>query len=402
MLQMKTENKKERIGSIDIAKGLAIFFVCWFHLASSSIPMVAGYLFSYIMGTFFFLSAYFYKPNQGYSYNVTKRLRQVVVPLLKFSAIIIVIYAVFNLIRGETVSVTQMFEAYKNNIFDPYSLTKISESVKIESNSYYNIVIPFWFLSRLFFSELIFFAIADWAISSLKRLIPTVVGLITITFLVQQFVGYHLPFQFEVCFAIAGLMLVGAYLKQKKIMDYIETQYKSIKYWIIVIVSIAIYTVLLILFQAVGKGLRLGRFASGEFHSWHVYPWLLTTLAGTYFFLVLCSFFDKIPGVSCAVKYLGKRSLFILCFHLLIGRIIQDLLNVPRNVQGQAESSNTLLRFFIMIATVIICCIVEYLLNMLKGYIKNRIKAKKTVEEDNVAVENIQKTEDKTNIVENI
>lgn len=383
---LSVNKTKGRIGNIDIAKAVAIFFVCWLHIAKNSIPTTLEKLFSYIMGTFFLLSAYFYKPNQGYLKNVLKRVKQIIIPMIKYSALVLLIYLLFLVIRGEEItganSFTNLLKAFKNVFYDSYSLKKVG-AFFIEDNSYSIIPGAFWFLNRLFFSELIFFAIADWTIVSLKRLIPVVLGLIMATFLVQHLIGYHLPFQLEICFAVVGLMLIGSYARQKNIANFISTKFNTIKYWIIVVVFAGCYWALLPL-EAFGKVLSFGIFSTLEqTHAWYIFPWLATTLIGSYLFLVLCSFLDKVPILSKVLEWVGRHSLIILCFHMLVGEILLNLfghpniINVLYNFTGMEHpyyltGGSAGVRFLIMLATFALCSLIAFLIDLINKAISSK------------------------------
>lgn len=383
-ISLNTKEKKARIGNIDIAKAIAIFFVCWLHIAKNTIPYQIDRFFSYIMGTFFMLSAYFYKPNQKYFNNVLKRIRQVIIPMLIYSALVLLLFMLFLVIRGESLeganSFSKLIKAFFNVSYDSCSLLKIGETLG-EENSYSIIVGAFWFLNRLFFAELIFFAIADWTIVSIKRLVPVVLGLIMATFLVQHLIGYHLPFQFEICFALTGIMLIGAYAKQKNLAKFIAEKYKTILYWVIVVVGVGCYWALLPL-ECFGSSLYAGIFSSmNNIQAWQIFPWLATTLVGSYLFLVFCTFLDKIPILSNIFKWVGRHSLVVLCFHMLIGEMLLNIFNHPKiiavlffpgteNPYYLTGGSKTG-RFFIMLATVLICCLIAFLIDLIKKQLKD-------------------------------
>lgn len=371
---VQVEKPKSRIGSVDVAKAISIFLVCWLHIAYNTVPNGLSGLVSYIMGTFFILSAYFYKPNQKYLSNVTKRIKQIVIPMAKYAVLVLLLFMLFLVIRGRELtgarSFAKLLEALGGVFYSSSSLTKIGVFGG-NPNAYGIIVIAFWFLNRLFVSELIFFAIADWTIVSLKRLIPVAVGLILATFLLQHLIGYHLPLQLEVCFSIVALMLVGAYARQKNLLQYLGEKFNSVWYWVIVAVCVLAYWGLLQICEF-GQNLSFGLF--GELtnsETWHVFPWFVATLIGSYLFLVVCTFINKIPCVASAIKWIGARSMIILCFHMLVGEILLDLANQPNirtvlfmHLHPLAVQMDEVQRFFIMLATFAICCVIAHLIDL--------------------------------------
>ena len=63
--------ESKRIECVDITKGLAIIVVVISHLVMvTSISNAITRVFGGLMGVFFMLSSYFYKPGKGYLFNV--------------------------------------------------------------------------------------------------------------------------------------------------------------------------------------------------------------------------------------------------------------------------------------------------------------------------------------------
>lgn len=285
-------NNNKRIECIDIAKGIAIFIVCWIHIASNVGAFIPATIAPFFMGTFMLLSAYFYKPGKGYFQNVKKRFKQIVVPLILYSAIALIVYYLFLLARGTAPEFIELPKAYGGTLIDFYAFKPIVDTGNPAGqiqNVLYPVVGPYWFLLRIFISELIFFAVADWALKSIKRLIPVIIVLLSITCALNLLLPVHLIFQLENCFAIAGLMLAGAYAKQRNVVDYIENNYKSVKYWIVAAIVLAAY---LALFPLKAFGVKLVDGEFGPILGWSVFPWFATVLVGTYLLLILCTFIN--------------------------------------------------------------------------------------------------------------
>ena len=223
--------ESKRIECVDITKGLAIIVVVISHLVMvSSISNVITRVFGGLMGVFFMLSSYFYKPGKGYLFNVKKRFFQVVIPFLVYNLVVILLVYVYESLRGTNMAFVEYLKVYWQRIYDSSSLTEINlgpnTSMRGPRGALSSIasmaLVPSWFLHRMFFSELIFFAVADWALENTKRVACTIAVLLTITVLYVQFIPVHLPLQLDTCFAIAAIMLFGSYMRKLDAATYIE------------------------------------------------------------------------------------------------------------------------------------------------------------------------------------
>ncbi len=88
----------------DISKGIAILYVVLIHCIpmTENVDRVVRALFGMAMPVFFFFSGYNYKPSTlGYGQNIKKRAKQLFIPLLKYSLVVLAIMVIMVCLFSE-------------------------------------------------------------------------------------------------------------------------------------------------------------------------------------------------------------------------------------------------------------------------------------------------------------
>ncbi len=354
---------KKRLESVDIAKGILIIFICCLHIGNRAMPWVQLPLSG--VGIFFFISGYFYKPKLAYMDNVKRRTKQILIPFLVYGIVGLIVVFAFERMRGSEISFEHLADAIVRHVFDNYCLHPLGESTTSHTIALY--VLPMWFLIRLYISELIMFIFADWAIVSLRRMLLAVVSLLTATFLWGTYVGINLPFQLNTCFAIAAMLLAGAYARQHKLFDFIENGKCSLKYWGIALAVAAAFAGLLMTSASeyrIVKGF-FGNTQSRE-QMWTVYLWFPLNICGTYLMVMLSSILAKQPVVNKALTAIGRNTLTILSTHQVMAYIIMTLLNIPLFMGKDATEANLGIRILV----IIVCIVLGIAINKIKDRVK--------------------------------
>lgn len=352
--------EKKRIVSIDVAKGIGIIIVCMRHLVNTiGVDFMANY-FPFLMGMYFIFAGYFYKSGNSYLYNVKKRIKQILIPFLVYQCIVLFGYYLFELIMGNPLDLSVVINDYKDVVIDRYAFTPIL-STYTSTNSLTSIARhagPSWFLLRLFCAELIFFAVVDKALESKRNTIISVSILCTISVVLNLILPYHLPFQIENLFSIAGIMIVGAYAKKCNVAEYIENEYQTKKYWMIFICSLVGYLVLNYSLKCGGSDLITGVY--GPWVGWSIYIWLPTNVLATYAFVVICFWISKIKPFEKVFRLLGNHTLFILCFHRIIAQVVGELVGLDV-LWGDISRYTIPGAMLLMVVSVVICIFLDEL-----------------------------------------
>ena len=324
----------ERIKSVDIVKGMAILVVVISHLISDrTLSSWITKLFGGLMGMFFIMSGYFYKPGKSYVDNVKKRFRQIVVPMLVYNAIVLAVYFIFETIFANNPDPLNYLNVWVSRLYDPYSL-KPAEMMLGGGGprpatvipSVNMIIGPSWFLMRMFVSELIFYGVADFSLKSRKNMFAMIFFLLTVSALCVQFIPVHLPLLLESCFALTAAMLFGAEMKRINIAGYIEKAAWDTKKILITIFFVALYVIgAIYLSDYYGRGMMLARF--GPSGGISVLIWFFCQIYFFYVMLLAGTLLAKIPYVSDFFTYLGKNTLILLLWHNMLGSMVKGIIN---------------------------------------------------------------------------
>ena len=368
----------KRIECVDITKGLAIIVVVISHLVMvSGLSDIITRIFGGLMGVFFMLSSYFYKPGKGYLFNVKKRFFQVVIPFLVYTFVVILLCYIYELIQGTNPGFSEYLKAYWERLYDSTSLTQINlgpdtgmrgRPASAGSSIMRMALVPAWFLHRMFFSELIFFAVADWALQNVRRAAGTIFVLLSITVLYVQFSPVHLPLQLDSCFAIAAIMLFGSYMRKLDAATYIETHPWDKKKIILTSIFLVLYVLAAIfLYDFFGRGLMMGKF--GTAGSLSVYIWFLCQVIFFYVMLLFGSLIAHVGFLSSGLKLVGRHTLIILLFHMFFGNVTGQILT---RVFGY-ESKPT----WISLVSVVLAIALSLAVSLARDAVKKKISSRK-------------------------
>lgn len=377
------ENK--RIECVDITKGLAIIVVVISHLVMvSGLSDAITRVFGGLMGVFFMLSSYFYKPGKGYLFNVKKRFFQVVIPFLVYTFVVIILCYVYELILGTNPDFGEYLKAYWERLYDSSSLTAINlgpntgmggRPVNAGSSIMRMALVPAWFLHRMFFSELIFFAVADWALKNVKRAAGTIFALLSITVLYVQFSPVHLPLQLDTCFAIAAIMLFGSYMRKLDAATYIETHPWDKKKTITTCIFLVLYVIAAIfLSDFFGRALIMGKF--GTVGSLSVYIWFLCQVIFFYVMLLFGSLLAHVGFLSATLKLVGRHTLIILLFHMFFGNVTGQVLTWAFGYESKPV--------WISLVSVVLAIFLSLMVSFGRDAIKKRIASRKQAKAEGV------------------
>ena len=374
---MRDMTEQKRIECVDITKGIAIIVVAISHLVFfPTVSNIVTRLFGGLMGVFFMLSSYFYKPGKGYLYNVKRRFFQVFVPFLVYNMVVLILCYIYETAMGMHPDVMNYLKTYWGRLYDSTSLTSINlrpstgmpPAQTAVSSIMTSAIVPSWFLHRMFFSELIFFAVADWALKDVKRVAGTVFGLLTITVLYTQFFSVHLPLQLDSCFAIAGIMLFGSYMRQIDCATYIETHPWDKKKTTITSVFLALYVLAaFFLSEFFGRALMMGRF--GNIGSLSVYVWFCCQVIFFYVMLFFGSLIAHVKFLSEPLKLVGKHTLMILLFHMFFGNAIGQMLTLAFGYETKP--------LWIAWVSVVVALGLSLLISFARDSIKTKIASKR-------------------------
>ena len=355
---------KHRMVEQDIAKGLMIFAVIFCHTVP--LPQLADTILRSILGMvipfFFFISGYNYKEPESlpdtfkgkaglYWQRVKKRLRQILVPLLFCSVILLGIgagYVALPFVNTDQTSL-DMVKAFAGFwISEPISsavgLHTIGTFAGIE-----RLYEPNWFILHMTLAYVIFYAVVDWALSNKKRYISVMFALIAVS-CIFNFFHLKMPWGFENSAAYAAIMLMGCGVKHKKLFS--EERYSK-KYWPWINCGVCFLICLGLGFlwpragQISGSGQITKIFsefaeAAGQpaFAILEIPYTILYSVISSYFLIWACKLIKKVRPIKFFFSYMGRNSLMILVFHLVFASVACAIFKIQMatNIGKYAET----------------------------------------------------------------
>lgn len=378
----RTKLFKHRMVEQDIAKGLMIFAVIFCHTVP--LPQLADTILRSILGMvipfFFFISGYNYKEPESipetfkgkaalYWQRVKKRLRQILVPLLFCSLILLGIgagYAALPLNKSDVTSL-DMVKAFAGFwISEPIS-SAVGWHTIGTFNGIERLFEPNWFILHMTLAYVVFYAVVDWALSNKKRYISVMFALIAVS-CIFNFFQLKMFWGFENSAAYAAIMLMGCGVKHKNLFS--EERYSK-KYWPWINCAACFLICLALGFlwpragQISGSGQITKVFtafaeAAGQpaFAILEIPFTIIYSVISSYFLIWACKLLAKVRPIKFFYSYMGRNSLMILVFHLVFASVACAIFKIQMATNiGQYAETFEPIRLAVFVVTVILSLI---------------------------------------------
>ena len=340
-------NSQEKDSSIIqyMAKGALIIAVVFFHAylyknnyAYQTFNMVFC-IFPCIMGVFFFYSGYNYtigkrKPID----NIKRRTKQLLLPLLVMFFASVILVGGLQLITNNT-DMEGIWQAMKYFLLSEGGVMMWKIDIAKANFDTLLAVGLLWYLYALYIVSVVFYLIVDKVITNLRNFIIVIVGLVLVSFIVGQFVGYELPYAIQSYPLILAVMLVGAYAKNKDILNVPLDNKKNISIAIVLMIAFegVIFGLGLLCyyaFEATTVGALPGGALNQTIKGFDALVAFVMAILGTFVIHTLMRFLVKVKPLSFFFGILGKNvaivylthPIFISYIHTLIFRRDCDVL----------------------------------------------------------------------------
>ncbi|MFE4709442.1 acyltransferase family protein [Paenibacillus sp. NPDC056722] len=299
------ENK--RIEWIDISKGILIILVMLGHTQAS--PHLVGYIFSFHMPFFFFISGYLFNVEKYQSFTnvVVSKSKSILIPYIFFSVLSVIIYSV-------------IFDYHFNNWYSLVSMFLESKRNEI----FYNV--PLWFFTTLFIIELLYFLIRKHI--NRKWIVLTIlIALSGFEAIKYNTTGQpKLPWSFDLGVYYMVFFGIGNLIRNISINNKFI---KKSLYGFCFIINI-----LFLVSPETFNGVNNIVYSHGSF----AYLWsLILGFAGIVTYIGL----SKYVKSSKALSYLGKNTMIIFPLHFVLGYnlinvfvLVYKIPIVPSNITG--------------------------------------------------------------------
>lgn len=341
----------------DAAKALMIIAVIFFHcfLMSFESPAEALSTFSilnacfpFVLSTFFFYAGYNYVPRgRTFKELVIRRTKQLLIPLVVCSIVSIICVSSIELAVNHS-DIGATFQALGNSIL--YSLMSEPLALMIEfpqsGETVYCMIIALglmWFLYCLFICTIFFYLLVEHTNKKLSTLVSVIIGLLTLSFCIGQFVGVYLPYSVQCYPLVLTIMLTASYLRQshfltKKISNKKDIIFHTIN--VVIAEGIVISVSLLAYYQkgAVLTGALLGGRFDPSLKGLDVPITYLFAIIGTYLIHTTCRIFRHIPLVGKSLQWIGQHCAIFYLFHPIPLMFVSAIIFQNKLVLGRGQA----------------------------------------------------------------
>ena len=373
-----------RSGAQDIAKGMMIISVVFFHANLMTFDNVAEALstfnilmalFPFLLSAFFFYAGYNYTPNERtYKQNVLRRAKQLLIPLAVAFGISTLLFFGMELAFHHADPMPTL-QALGNSVL--YGLMSEPLAIMIQFPQNGGIVFEFalalcllWFLYALFICSLAFYALVKWTNQKFSTFISVIAALLILAFCIGQFVGVYLPYTVQCYPVIVAIMLTGAYLRQHRFLDREIHSKKDIVLTginMLVAEGIVVSVCLFCYFQF--GSTNVGSLPGGQFDphikGFDAFVSFGFGILGTYFIHMVSRLIELIPFVGKGLQWVGKHSAMFYLFHPIFLDLTAIVIFQKRVVWGRGQA------FFYVAVTVALLVAICLLMDWIKKK-KNR------------------------------
>jgi polysaccharide biosynthesis protein PslL len=286
-----------RIGYIDIAKGLGIVLVVMGHNDFALIsPLAHKLIYSFHMPMFFFMSGMFFNPDLPFWSFIRRRFERVLRPFL-FTLLLIYFMSLSFSKVSILVATRRLLKA-------------------LYGNGHYIDWVQLWFLPHLFvvslFAYVFIRVIRRSRLDSLRWIILAIIYLVGVLGLAffwpfefslfgKVYTVYGLPFSLDIVL-VSGFFFVLGFEINKKVP---ATRFDS--GWVLTLSGISL--IVLVLYSPATIDLNTRVFDSFIVNT-------VEALLGILFILTISKQMEKIGGLAALFRYLGQASLIILIFQV--------------------------------------------------------------------------------------
>lgn len=362
---------KRRMREQDIAKGILMILVLILHsvtlfsaggrniksnIASSAMLGIMGYA----MPVFFVFSGYNYRDKgETFGQGILKKIKQIILPLFKYTLIIWVILGIYMISRSE-MSFAQAVNSYIGFwITDPLAAVLGFDASKTLIGQ---AVGPTWFLKALFAGSIVFIFIAPKVYRKNSALCSVALLLLAVSAVLYEN-NIRLPWFLSAAPEVAAMMLSGCLLKTSGILNVSGTK----PLW--KILNVLVFFVFSFSLQIYAY--RMGTLAAGRFYYYG--HGLLEVVAapvygffGAYSLVVISHGLIRFERVSRFLEWFGQRTLITLIFHGTIMRFFSDITGLT----GQPPKASYL-NLIVFVGTLLADSLLLMLIDRYKA-LKNR------------------------------
>jgi hypothetical protein len=358
---MEPSSEKLRLRSMDVLKGMIMTVIVFSHMiftvregtTGGGMPVIIQVLYLGLM-VFYILSGYFYRPGKGFRANMTKRLKQIGIPLIICAFVLPLILFVYLDLMGYDLPASDYIDAVIYGLGWEHAFVPMDEIVSQTALTIANV--GGYFLYTMLWGFMIFYLLADYVMDDIRKAIVTIAALLVVAALIGEFVDISLPMFIKFGPIAAAFMFFGACLAKFDVLENVEYGDKrKLFYWLLPVV-LAVASVVLCYFLQ--PNIKFDHYVFGDYGGWSVFPFYAEAILMFLPIVYLGFIFSKIPLLSVYFDTLGKHTLGTILLHPMFAKIIvaqictvQSTILVPSEVGIEG-------RLAIAVAVLIICIVV--------------------------------------------
>lgn len=295
---------------LDVAKGITLTFVmmahsCWFPFG------IELYCTPYFVAFFFVVSGYLQKDIKSGKDYIYRRFGKIIIPYFTYNLLTYVIYFLWK-------GFDTWQDALKAAIGIVYSTHCLYFPIDTENNIFFFQIEndPTWFLTTFFCASVAFYFYIKYGTKIRDRIV--IFALFAMITQALYWLPIFLPWGVDKAFIGADFMILGYEMKKVKW----QKAGRKWKEYAAMLGILILYRILAV--YDLGIGLSIREYGCrGIFSVWLC---LLVGITGSVFCMWGCGFISKIPFAGTAFALIGKESLAIMSMHVIIFRILDDIM----------------------------------------------------------------------------
>lgn len=365
---MANDNGTRYLRSADFLKGFAIIVIVILHSFSglapedpSEIPITELYnpildIFYSALMMFFLLSGYFYKPENGRWKNIKKRIIQIVPIFIICGTLLTLIMVGWGNIFGFTSSMDDIVKDLVN------TLTMFSfQQPWIYGSEYGYVCIGWYFVMNILSALIIFYLIADRCLKSWKHVAVSVAICLAIQIPIAQFFTVAYPLRLDLAPMAVAFMIVGAFMRKHDVILYLENNFKTKKFWMILI---PVITAGFVISFFLPSGCCYSFCKFGLHGGFSVISFFVIMLCCGYFLLCISAIACHLKHSTKLFSFFSRYSLHILILHGFFLKLLQT------PFYGMSKIS---LLAYMPIPSTVVIGLSSLILSLLTAYIGSKV-----------------------------
>ncbi len=311
---------KNRDKVIDVARGLAMLFVCAFHLIYFQEHGLFG---SFIReGTwlaiplFFLISGYVYRLRPHSLYYRVKRL---LIPSLKVTLFLLAAGGIYCIIFHSYTFKDVCIDAVYTYLRPEFSSMLIKLDMNYWDRLLYDVIGQVWFVWTMIFTMPLFYAFVHRTSKSFRNLLMTCAIFVSVTLMLYDYSSY-VSWSLTIVPLYAAFMLAGDYFAELNLCKRIVQSEGPVNYF----AAIAAFVIHAVMFYFSGSP-RLFMNELGTIGKFSVITTFVQVFIGGYALFILCRLLVRIKFVSGFLQLVGRESLIFMFLHRPFGVLFSDL-----------------------------------------------------------------------------